>query len=119
MIDWESDPELSALRREFAASFKRRREALASIVARLGPHGESPIRLGEAPASELRIVAHNLAGAAPTYGFESLGRVANEIDDRLSREGSSLPASELLQDALRLDRELISGAEFPVSGAKS
>ena len=119
MIDWNSDPELRALRDEFVASFVERTRLLEAVMSRLRPLGSSPVALGEGLADGLHVIAHNLAGAAPTYGFERLGEIASRIDDLLSGEARSLPAAQLLEEASRLKMELTSCVGSPACGAKS
>jgi HPt (histidine-containing phosphotransfer) domain-containing protein len=89
MMDWESDPELKQLRAEFIASFEERRGAL-----------ERAARTGQ--AEQAHHICHKLAGAASTYGFSTLSKIAGAIEDGMDL-APSFPwreLSSLLTEAL-------------------
>ena len=117
MTDWDSDPEMKTLRDEFVESFGKRADALKKLLPVFRNAGKGQLSTDNGAALEAKVIAHNLAGAAPTYGFESIGRRAAELDDFLSL-GHSLPAYEILQRSEALLTELISCAGFPASAAR-
>jgi HPt (histidine-containing phosphotransfer) domain-containing protein len=83
--EWESDPELKAMRREFVASFEGRWVAIESSLGELrGGSGEA---FATALASVAK-VAHKLSGAAETYGFPTLTRAAAAFEDWFDRRES-------------------------------
>lgn len=84
MTDWDSDPELKALRDDFILSFNRRREALALVIQKLQRAGNLEVTADAGAGLELRVIAHNLAGSAATYGFDGIGRYTALLDDFLS-----------------------------------
>lgn len=69
--DWERDPEIAALKREFVESFPSRVAALSTALN--GPGGVQ--------AGDLERLAHKLAGAALTYGFEEIGAAADRVEE--------------------------------------
>lgn len=83
--EWETDPELREMRREFVASFETRRQGIlvALPALRAGPGGGREGAAGEDEAAWTRIVeiAHKLSGAAETYGFPTLTRASGAIED--------------------------------------
>lgn len=116
--EWESDPELRQMRKDFVASFEGRRIALEGARGCMSaPGAPFDAALGEAVA-----VAHKLAGAAETYGFPTLGRAAAAFEDwaqlteqaarapRLAAEWTALLARGL-DEAARLGRDPVSIAE--------
>ena len=77
-MDWNSDPEMKAIRDEFIASFDDRLEILRKGVAQL--------KSGDAEAlKNIQYVAHKIAGTAESYGFPSLTRIGALIDDLLDK----------------------------------
>ncbi|WP_271083841.1 Hpt domain-containing protein [Brevundimonas sp. NIBR11] len=64
-----SDP-LAPLRARFRA---RARDDLARLRA---------LKTGDLASSDLRMLAHNMAGAAGTFGYAALGAAAMAVDDR-------------------------------------
>jgi hypothetical protein len=117
MTDWDSDPELKTLRDEFVQSFGKRAEALKKLLPVFRSAGNAPLSADNGAALEAKVIAHNLAGAAPTYGFDSIGRRAAELDDFLSL-GQSLPATKILQLSEALLGELTSSSGSPASAAR-
>ena len=96
MTDWESDPELKALRDEFVESFESRKLALISAI--------SAVRL-----DEIQSLAHKIAGCAEIYGFPFLTEIAGGIDDYLS-ERKSVDSARVLRWSLLLTEALALGA---------
>lgn len=105
MTDWNSDPELKALRDDFVLSFERRRELLAAVIQEMGRAGGAEVPAATGVALELRIIAHNLAGSAATYGFDGLGRFTGLLDDYLSLVGN-VSTKRLVIFGAELDRLL-------------
>lgn len=105
MTDWDSDPELKALRDDFILSFERRREALATVIQELQRAGRSEVPADAGAGLELRVIAHNLAGSAATYGFAGIGRYTAVLDDYLSL-AKRVSASRLVVFGGELDRIL-------------
>ena len=70
MIDWESDPELKKMRDEFVDSLQVRARDLMEYI-------KNPV----ANKFEIRVIAHNLAGSAETYGLPMLGDAGAALDD--------------------------------------
>jgi hypothetical protein len=93
-MDWESDPELKAMRDEFVASLAGRRKLL------------------DGGAVALQFTAHKLAGVAESYGFPTLTRVGEAIDDWIDHVGgpAAAAASPLLERAGKLLDEALSEA---------
>jgi HPt (histidine-containing phosphotransfer) domain-containing protein len=56
----------------------------------------------------LRLVVHRMAGAAGTFGFPDLSRIAGEIDDALV-EGKSVGDAEMAPLIAELERVLAQG----------
>jgi HPt (histidine-containing phosphotransfer) domain-containing protein len=80
--EWESDPELKAMRAEFVASFAERRKALETHAAALARESPGSRAWGEA-SEGARGVAHKLAGAAETYGFPTLTLASSALEELL------------------------------------
>jgi CheY-like chemotaxis protein/HPt (histidine-containing phosphotransfer) domain-containing protein len=84
-MDWQShpfddDPELKALRDDYAASLPERIGALADVWQRLGQAGWEP----EA-ATQLMRRAHDLSGSAASYGFPSVSMLARQVEQDLKQ----------------------------------
>jgi HPt (histidine-containing phosphotransfer) domain-containing protein len=93
--EWETDPELKAMRREFVASFDGRRAAIEAALPalRAGAAGMGAVDSvgGGAFVDALRGVAqiaHKLSGAAETYGFPTLTRACAAYEDWFDRRES-------------------------------
>lgn len=89
--EWESDPELRAMRADFVASFAERRLALEALA--------SALRQADAPAFDeafkrVGAIAHKLAGAAETYGFPTLTRASSALEDWVNTHGPAHAASK-------------------------
>lgn len=67
-----------SLRVRYARSFASKRAALAEAWRAFADTAEA------ARASELQMLAHRLAGSAPTYGYEALGAQAGVVDRALA-----------------------------------
>ncbi len=67
----------------FAALCERYRVRTAEELHRL-----EDLRQGDLLAPDLQRLVHNIAGAAGTFGFPALGRVAKAIDDIYFAGGS-------------------------------
>lgn len=76
-MNWDSDPELKALREDFIASFIDRRAELIALGNRLATASTER----ETLMAELSGVGHKLAGAAESYGFELLTEAGAALDD--------------------------------------
>ncbi len=72
------EAEMAVLRQHYVAGLPARRAALLAAWQECVDHGAEP------PWQRLRDVAHKLAGSASSYGFETLGDTARELDRRLS-----------------------------------
>lgn len=70
--------QMAALRRQYVTGLVARSTALADAWRTCSDGG------GEAAWLTLRDVAHKLSGSASSYGFESLGAAARELDGLLS-----------------------------------
>ena len=98
-MDWVNDPQLKALRDEFIASFAERREGLAGALEHLA---ES--------LTDVRFIAHKLAGAAGSYGFQSLTDAGGALDDLITLCPEKSRDLESLRQATELLLEMISEA---------
>lgn len=94
-MNWSSDPDLKALRDGFVDSFSERRKTLRAAIDRLSSWSGPDVESGDSVALEIRVVAHNLAGSAASYGFDKLGAVATVLDDYLSLELRAISAERL------------------------
>jgi DNA-binding response OmpR family regulator len=110
---WETDPELNRemkeMTEEFVASFADRKAILKRCLDRLSDlilksNNDSEIAL---ITTEIRVVAHNLAGIAKNYGFSELGTQATMIDDELSQEEKARSTQELKSYCERLTQAMI------------
>ena len=79
MLDWDNDPELKAIRDEFIASLAERRDQIAGAAASL----KGAASASRADLDTVQGVAHKVAGTAASYGFPSLTRAGEVIDDYL------------------------------------
>jgi HPt (histidine-containing phosphotransfer) domain-containing protein len=61
---------------------------------------------GDLASSELRALAHNMAGAAGTFGYAALSEAAMAVDDRYAAGQAPEPAQLAL-----LEQRLIEAAE--------
>jgi len=92
-LDWENDPELKAIRDEFVQSLADREKALNEALASLADDPAGGLR-------DIQHVAHKLAGTATSYGFPTLTRFGELIDDRLDTLFStSAGGGELAKEA--------------------
>lgn len=108
-MQWNSDPELRSLRNEFIGSFEGRRQTLLTNFTLLRDSGTVSAKTG--PAFEIRVVAHNLAGAAGSYGLDGLGRIATALDDYLVLSEDEVSVERLLEFTKLLIAELTSCVE--------
>lgn len=79
--EWESDPELRAMRKEFVASFEGRKHALDQVAERI----RAAVGELEPAIREAEVIAHKLAGAAETYGFPTLTQAAAGYEGWVAR----------------------------------
>jgi len=77
-LDWEGDPELQAIRKNFIDSLEdRKRHLMECLLA------WDPTHLDQVQA--VQDVAHKLAGTSGSYGFPILGRVGELLDEWADR----------------------------------
>ncbi|OFZ83260.1 MAG: hypothetical protein A2583_03235 [Bdellovibrionales bacterium RIFOXYD1_FULL_53_11] len=100
MIDWESDPELKEMQRQFILSLHERRNLLATALAAIKP--AVPDANVDEALKTIQFVAHKLAGAAGSYGFGKLTEIGGRIDDLLDEE----EARKDLKNIIALSSEL-------------
>jgi HPt (histidine-containing phosphotransfer) domain-containing protein len=119
--EWESDPELKAMRRDFLDSFVGRREALEAVVPVLANASGDPVAYEGALKAALH-VAHKLAGAAETYGFPTLTRACSGFEDwfhlvlpEKRRPGDAAQYSSLIAELLEKTR--IAGKDVPAGAS--
>lgn len=121
--EWETDPELRAMRQEFVASFAGRKQALEALFFALGQGAPGDAAYEQALKGAV-VIAHKLAGAAETYGFPSLTSVAAALEDwfNLSAPSQRLPRhalawaqllAEMLGRALSLGKDAKDFAQDP------
>lgn len=82
---------LEALRRRFLA---RSADDLQRLTAHLSGRELGP--------QDLRLLVHRLAGAAGTFGFPDLGRVARDLDGKMCE--TALTPADLMELASALGR---------------
>jgi HPt (histidine-containing phosphotransfer) domain-containing protein len=82
--EWETDPELKAMRRDFVASFEARWLAIEAALPELAAGGDKFV----AALTRVAAIAHKLAGAAETYGFPTLTRACAAFEDWFDRKPS-------------------------------
>lgn len=108
----ESDPdsrdaafeaEMAVLQQHYLAGLPARRAALVAAWRDCTDGGE------ELPWQRLRDVAHKLAGSASSYGFETLGDTARELDRLLSGRTPSRARAQV--------RDLVTGVTAAVDAA--
>lgn len=85
-FDWDSDPELKAMRAGFIASLAERRDLARKAL--------SALRSGAPEAiADVIFIAHKVAGAAESFGFPTVSQVAAAIEEALpSREKALVSA---------------------------
>lgn len=74
----ESSKRFESLRARYARSFASKRSALAEAWRAFADTADAT------RARELQVLAHRLAGSAPTYGYEALGAHAGVVDRALA-----------------------------------
>jgi phosphate/sulfate permease len=84
----EEDSVISSLRTEFRLSFSSKASELRSLLGSMA---------GQDREEALLRFAHNLAGAAGTYGFEELSRLAARVEESEQGEGRAASARLLLE----------------------
>ncbi len=87
-MDWDSDPELRAMRDEFVGSFGERKQTLTAAWAKVAAAKTADDRASA--LEEVASVAHKVAGSAESYGFPTLSQIGGAMDDLLSF--GSMPA---------------------------
>jgi chemotaxis protein histidine kinase CheA len=103
-MDWDSDPELKALRDEFIDSFPKRMESLKPLLHLL--KASSTSKVDPSVAQEIGFIVHNLAGIAVSYGFKELGKIATALDDLISHQKDRILRDQLLKFATVLNSAL-------------
>lgn len=95
-MDWDADPELITLRKEFMISVQERVKALGNQRQKL-----LALKDTEEPSEDLiqaiYFLVHKLAGSAGSYGFPSVGRIAELLDDLFSFSVLNIPRPDLIQ----------------------
>jgi HPt (histidine-containing phosphotransfer) domain-containing protein len=99
--EWESDPELKAMRADFVASFKERRLALEALAPALASGGPGQAAFDGAFRG-VGAIAHKLAGAAETYGFPTLTRASAALEDWVDGHAGSADPQEAVAFAALL-----------------
>jgi len=84
----EEDSVITSLRAEFRLSFSSKASELRSLLGSMA---------GQDREEALLRFAHNLAGAAGTYGFEELSRLAARVEESEQGEGRAASARLLLE----------------------
>jgi HPt (histidine-containing phosphotransfer) domain-containing protein len=108
--EWESDPELKAMRRDFVASFTERRQVLEALAPRLA-NGRAGQEVFEQAVAEVLRVVHKLAGAAETYGFPTLTRGCAALEERLDQCPPGECEAGEIAEAARLVGDLMARAQ--------
>lgn len=103
-MDWESDPELKAIRKEFIDSFKERKETLQLLIRELKKIGDNPASFGARNMEKFYFITHKLAGTAESYDFPTLTKISAAIEKLLliikepeEHEGKSPSTEELIR----------------------
>jgi two-component system, OmpR family, alkaline phosphatase synthesis response regulator PhoP len=104
--DWESDPELKIMKEEFVASFSVRRTKLAFLISSFSSESSSTDWF-----IQLQEVAHKLAGIAGSYGFPTLGKIAECIDEVLNGQEPAGASALLFRSSMLLDEALTIAAQ--------
>lgn len=91
--EWETDPELRAMRADFVASFESRRLALEALVPTLRG-GRTGVSDFDEAFKSVGAIAHKLAGAAETYGFPTLTRASSALEDWVGKPGQGPEAAK-------------------------
>ena len=81
----ESSKRFDSLRVRYARSFASKRAALAEAWRAFADTADAT------RARELHVLAHRLAGSAPTYGYEALGAQAGVVDRALADWNEAAP----------------------------
>ena len=101
-LDWENDPELRQIRQEFCDSMTERRALLAQVIEALRAG-----RAGPEVLEELQSIAHKLAGTAGSYGFNTVTRICEALDEHLDRPGAAADPARLVGYAQLVDESLV------------
>lgn len=80
--EWETDPELKAMRQNFVASLEARWQAIEAALPELSAGGDR----FQAELVRVAAAAHKLAGVAETYGFPTLTRACGAFEDWYGRK---------------------------------
>lgn len=99
----ESSKRFDSLRVRYARSFASKRAALAEAWRAFADTADAT------RARELQVLAHRLAGSAPTYGYEALGAQAGVVDRALADWNEAAPNAR--ESAAELVRRLSSPAQ--------
>jgi hypothetical protein len=108
-MDWDNDPELRQLRREFIDSLKDRLDGLTGCAKLISDQEFLPAVSAEALESCYFLV-HKLAGVATTYQFRVMGKIAESLDDLLSHESAKKQNPKLILHFLTFLQEVIVSA---------
>ena len=107
-MDWQSDPQLRAIRQEFIESLPDRRSQIEHALELLRAESNSKRRSEHAQA--IAFVAHKLAGTAGSYGLQDLTDRAALVEDHVE--------SENFEDLVEKLIEAICSAEIAPSESK-
>lgn len=113
-MDWDSDPELKAIRDEFLASLTDRRKMLAILGTELEDAESDEAR--RSVLIELQNLAHKLGGTAESYGFPTVTVAACCLDEYLERLMSDISGIgnedyEMARGFARLLEDIVSAAQ--------
>ncbi|MBN3729066.1 chemotaxis protein [Burkholderia sp. Ac-20379] len=84
----EFERQLAVLRARFTSGLGARRDELTAAWSEWNALAGTPD--AERPRAVLAIALHRLAGAALSYGFETIGQAARTLEGRITADGAQL-----------------------------
>lgn len=104
-MDWDSDPELIAIKHDYIKSLAERRVGLQKLIDFFNHSPPTALELLDERKKEFQFIAHKIAGTAESYGFPTLTYICSLIDDALDGPaklslGTLSDWSQLLDTAL-------------------
>ncbi len=99
----DSTERFESLRVRYARSFASKRATLAEAWHAFADSADA------SRARELQVLAHRLAGSAPTYGYEALGAYASVVDRAIADWSEAAPNAR--ESAAELARRLSAPAQ--------